>query len=130
MFYRAADIVFAVYDLSSVKESLQELEKEIDLVLEAAAQCAIILIGNKVDLQVNEKVSANAQASINRILAKYTENIILHLETSAKTGQNVKAMCTAIVELVGSVPKGYQIKQETKEKREPLQSCAVLNCKI
>ena len=96
MYYRGAAAAIVVYDITNpdsftgAKGWVKELQRRGD------PNVVIALAGNKADLDARRKVSfeeANAYAE---------ENGILHLETSAKNANNVKAL---FVEIAKKLPK-------------------------
>ena len=96
MYYRGAACAVVVYDITNpdsfagAKSWVKELQRRGD------ANVVIALAGNKADLESRRKVEfeeANAYAE---------ENGILHLETSAKNANNVKAL---FVEIAKKLPK-------------------------
>jgi small GTP-binding protein len=96
MYYRGAACAVVVYDITNpdsfagAKSWVKELQRRGD------ANVVIALAGNKADLESRRKVEfeeANAYAQ---------ENGILHLETSAKNANNVKAL---FVEIAKKLPK-------------------------
>lgn len=96
MYYRGAAAAIVVYDITNpdsftgAKSWVKELQRRGD------PNVVIALAGNKADLESRRKVEyeeANAYAE---------ENNILHLETSAKNANNVKAL---FVEIAKKLPK-------------------------
>ena len=96
MYYRGAAAEIVVYDITNpdsftgAKSWVKELQRRGD------PNVVIALAGNKADLESRRKVEfeeANAYAE---------ENGILHLETSAKNANNVKAL---FVEIAKKLPK-------------------------
>ena len=96
MYYRGASAAIVVYDITNpdsftgAKSWVKELQRRGD------PNVVIALAGNKADLENRRKVEfeeANAYAE---------ENGILHLETSAKNANNVKAL---FVEIAKKLPK-------------------------
>jgi Ras-related protein Rab-5C len=96
MYYRGAAAAVVVYDITNpdsftgAKSWVKELQRRGD------PNVVIALAGNKADLESRRKVEfeeANAYAE---------ENGILHLETSAKNANNVKAL---FVEIAKKLPK-------------------------
>eukprot|EP00526_Cylindrotheca_closterium_P023960 CAMPEP_0113602268 /NCGR_PEP_ID=MMETSP0017_2-20120614/665_1 /TAXON_ID=2856 /ORGANISM="Cylindrotheca closterium" /LENGTH=193 /DNA_ID=CAMNT_0000510603 /DNA_START=71 /DNA_END=652 /DNA_ORIENTATION=+ /assembly_acc=CAM_ASM_000147 len=96
MYYRGASAAVIVYDITNpdsftgAKSWVKELQRRGD------PNVVIALAGNKADLESRRKVDfeeANAYAE---------ENGILHLETSAKNANNVKAL---FVEIAKKLPK-------------------------
>jgi GTPase SAR1 family protein len=105
MYYRGASAAIVVYDITNpdsftgAKSWVKELQRRGD------PNVVIALAGNKADLEGRRKVEfeeANAYAE---------ENGILHLETSAKNANNVKAL---FVEIAKMLPKTAQ-----QPEREP-----------
>lgn len=99
MYYRGAAAAVVVYDITNpdsftgAKSWVKELQRRGD------PNVVIALAGNKADLESRRKVEfeeANAYAE---------ENGILHLETSAKNANNVKAL---FVEIAKKLPKTPQ----------------------
>jgi len=100
MYYRGASAAIVVYDITNpdsfagAKSWVKELQRRGD------PNVVIALAGNKADLEGRRKVEfeeANAYAA---------ENGILHLETSAKNANNVKAL---FVEIAKKLPKTQQL---------------------
>ncbi len=96
MYYRGAAAAIVVYDITNpdsfagAKSWVKELQRRGD------PNVVIALAGNKADLESRRKVEfeeANAYAE---------ENGILHLETSAKNSNNVRAL---FVEIAKKLPK-------------------------
>lgn len=96
MYYRGASAAIVVYDITDpdsfagAKSWVKELQRRGD------PNVVIALAGNKADLESRHKVDfedANAYAE---------ENGILHLETSAKNGTNVKEL---FMEISKRLPK-------------------------
>jgi len=96
MYYRGAAAAIVVYDITNpdsftgAKSWVKELQRRGD------PNVVIALAGNKADLESRRKVEfeeANSYAE---------ENGILHLETSAKNANNVKAL---FVEIAQKLPK-------------------------
>jgi Ras-related protein Rab-5C len=96
MYYRGASAAIVVYDITNpdsftgAKSWVKELQRRGD------PNVVIALAGNKADLEARRKVEfeeANAYAE---------ENGLLHLETSAKNANNVKAL---FLEIAKKLPK-------------------------
>ena len=89
MYYRGASAAIVVYDITNpdsftgAKSWVKELQRRGD------PNVVIALAGNKADLENRRKV-------------EFEENGILHLETSAKNANNVKAL---FVEIAKKLPK-------------------------
>jgi len=99
MYYRGAAAAIIVYDITNpdsfagAKSWVKELQRRGD------TNVVIAMAGNKADLESRRKVDfneANAYAE---------ENGILHMETSAKNSNNVRAL---FVEIAKSLPKTVQ----------------------
>jgi small GTP-binding protein len=96
MYYRGASAAIVVYDITNpdsfagAKSWVKELQRRGD------PNVVIALAGNKADLEGRRKVEFEEAA------AYANENNLLHLETSAKNSNNVKAL---FVEIAKSLPK-------------------------
>ena len=115
MYYRGAAAAIVVYDITNpdsftgAKSWVKELQRRGD------PNVVIALAGNKADLEARRAVEfeeANAYA---------VENNLLHLETSAKNANNVKALFVEIAKtLPKSVPEpereSFPIMPQTQEK--------------
>ena len=89
MYYRGASAAIIVYDITIIetftkaKRWLEELEKSNNKYI------YIILVGNKLDLNSHRKIYPE---DINKLIGdKY-----IHIEASAKTGQNINEIFTTI----------------------------------
>lgn len=96
MYYRGAAAAIVVYDITKkdsfngAKSWVKELQRRGD------PNVVIALAGNKCDVESKRKVQAEEAAQY------ALENDILHLETSAKTALNVRAL---FVEIAKKLPK-------------------------
>lgn len=96
MYYRGASAAIVVYDITNpdsfagAKSWVKELQRRGD------PNVVIALAGNKADLETRRKIEFE-EAS-----AYAMENGLLHLETSAKNSNNVKAL---FVEIAKKLPK-------------------------
>jgi len=96
MYYRGASAAIVVYDITNpdsfagAKSWVKELQRRGD------PNVVIALAGNKADLEGRRKVDFEEAA------AYAAENGLLHLETSAKNSNNVKAL---FVEIAKKLPK-------------------------
>lgn len=110
--YKGADGVFCVFDMTN-KESFEKVKENLKKCTNYVAipdEC-VTIIGNKNDLPRREIEKETAEELAQELKANY-------LETSAKTGENVKEMfeeiCLKIVKhkkiLEQNVPKGDQEK--------------------
>lgn len=104
MYYRGATAAIVVYDITNkdsftgAKSWVKELQRRGD------PNVVIALAGNKADLQTRRKVDKEeAQAYAE-------ENNILHIETSAKTAENVKQL---FVQIAYKLPKNAP--QDTRD---------------
>ena len=96
MYYRGATAAIIVYDVTSkssfegAKSWVKELQRRGD------PHCVIALAANKADLEGKRKVSVEEGD-------EYAgSNDIIHLQTSAKTGMNIKNL---FVEIARKLPK-------------------------
>jgi small GTP-binding protein len=107
-FFQRADGVAIIYDITDKSSFVKIEEYWINQIQENCKNSAIkILIGNKVDLEENRKVSV--EDGIN--LAKKYNNIGFY-ETSAKMGDNVNVAMTTLAELT------YKTVSESIEKEQ------------
>eukprot|EP01099_Mayorella_cantabrigiensis_P006022 TRINITY_DN494_c0_g1_i1.p1 TRINITY_DN494_c0_g1~~TRINITY_DN494_c0_g1_i1.p1 ORF type:complete len:199 (-),score=60.71 TRINITY_DN494_c0_g1_i1:424-1020(-) len=99
MYYRGAHAAIVVYDITKPKSFDRAKEWIRELQIQNKNQTLVILAGNKVDLPdrgVQEKV-AKAYAD---------ENDLIFMETSAKSGLNVRELLFAMsTELIQRAPK-------------------------
>mmetsp|Transcript_27410 Transcript_27410/g.51802 ORF Transcript_27410/g.51802 Transcript_27410/m.51802 type:complete len:194 (-) Transcript_27410:309-890(-) len=99
MYYRGAAAAIIVYDITNpdsfagAKSWVKELQRRGD------QNVVIAMAGNKADLEARRKVDFNEANEYAE------ENGILHMETSAKNANNVKAL---FVEIAKSLPKATQ----------------------
>ena len=92
MYYRNAHSAIVVYDITS-KDSFVGAKMWIDEIKKKGPEnCLIVLTGNKSDLETDRKVNKN------EIQNFVDHNNVIHILTSAKTGQNVKEMFFKIAE--------------------------------
>jgi small GTP-binding protein len=93
-FYQKAQGIVLMYDITS-EESFFYIKKLLKSIKEVSAdRIAVILIGNKIDLEADRRVSFNE----GKALAE--ENDLLFLETSAKSNVNVKETFTMLTRFV------------------------------
>jgi small GTP-binding protein len=96
MYYRGASAAIVVYDITNpdsfagARSWVKELQRRGD------PQCVIALAGNKADLESRRAVEFEEAA------AYAAEHGLLHLETSAKNSNNVKAL---FVQIAKQLPK-------------------------
>lgn len=90
MYYRAAAAAIVAFDITSVesfngaKTWVRELQRK------GEPDCVIALSGNKCDMDAERKVTRQEAEEYAQ------ENNLLYMETSAKTGQNVREIFIAI----------------------------------
>ncbi len=92
-----AIVVFDVTSRVSFTNAAQWLE---DVRKQRGSDALIVIVGNKADMEDRRQVSADEAASFAR-----KENL-LYMETSAKTGHNVKQLFT---EIAGLLPGGQNV---------------------
>ena len=89
MYYRGARAAVVVYDITDVA-SFTGAKKWISEIKKKNKDCLILLVGNKLDLKDERKVSLN-------MVSRFIEdNRLLYLESSAKTGFNVQKLFKTI----------------------------------
>jgi Ras-related protein Rab-5C len=99
MYYRGAAAAIIVYDITNpdsfagAKSWVKELQRRGD------TNVVIVLAGNKADLESRRRVD------FHEAKAYAEENGILHMETSAKNSNNVRAL---FIEIAKSLPKAMQ----------------------
>eukprot|EP00736_Rhodelphis_marinus_P003371 Rmarinus@m.24821 len=90
MYYRGAAAAIVVYDVTN-PESLEGAKSWVkELQRQGSADIVIALAGNKADLSAKREVDREAVNSYAE------ENGLIHMETSAKTAQNVNELFVAI----------------------------------
>jgi len=98
MYYKGAKAAVVVYDITSydtfrrAKEWINELHQN------ANTQIVIALVGNKVDLEENRKVSTQEAKEFAE------KNGLFHFETSAKRGINLSELFMAIAKAIPQAP--------------------------
>jgi len=92
MYYRNASIALVVYDITQ-KDSFEGAKSWIEeLRRRSPVNCIVAVLGNKCDLENNRKVN---KETVN----EYFQNKdLIHLETSAKTGKNIKKLFQLLIE--------------------------------
>ena len=83
MYYRGAKAAVVVYDITQ-KDTLTGAKNWIDELKKRQANCVIILVGNKVDLNEEREIVTSDVKEYAR------DHDLIHIEASAKTGHNVK----------------------------------------
>ena len=83
MYYRGAKAAVVVYDITQ-KDTLNGAKSWIDELKKRQANCVIILVGNKVDLNEEREIVTSDVKEYAR------DHDLIHIEASAKTGHNVK----------------------------------------
>lgn len=95
MYYRGAKAAIIVYDITE-KASLDSAKNWILELSKQAPSCMIILAANKVDLE-------NERAVVKHEINEYiSQNNLMHIETSAKTGHNVDKLFNLIGEKIAT----------------------------
>eukprot|EP00735_Rhodelphis_limneticus_P009006 TRINITY_DN2465_c0_g1::TRINITY_DN2465_c0_g1_i2::g.8794::m.8794 TRINITY_DN2465_c0_g1::TRINITY_DN2465_c0_g1_i2::g.8794 ORF type:complete len:193 (-),score=36.78,sp/Q5ZHW4/RAB5B_CHICK/65.33/2e-85,Ras/PF00071.17/7.1e-59,Miro/PF08477.8/1.9e-19,Arf/PF00025.16/2.6e-15,Gtr1_RagA/PF04670.7/0.00042,GTP_EFTU/PF00009.22/0.0017,MMR_HSR1/PF01926.18/0.03,DUF2624/PF11116.3/0.14,DUF258/PF03193.11/0.23,DUF258/PF03193.11/2e+03,KaiC/PF06745.8/3.4,KaiC/PF06745.8/47,AAA_16/PF13191.1/0.73 TRINITY_DN2465_c0_g1_i2:1015- len=90
MYYRGAAAAIVVYDVTNA-ESLEGAKSWVkELQRQGSADIVIALAGNKADLSSKREVDQE------EVAAYAEENGLIHMETSAKTAQNVNELFVAI----------------------------------
>jgi Ras-related protein Rab-5C len=84
LYYRAAKAAFVIYDITSMVSFKKAKEWVSELHENADQSVVIALVGNKVDLSENRKVTRSEAKQY------ADENGLLFYEVSAKTGSNIK----------------------------------------
>jgi Ras-related protein Rab-5C len=93
MYYRGADYIVIVYDITNLA-SFEKAKKWVNIIQSSDLDnYMIILVGNKIDL-ANDRVIQYDEA---KLYANSMENILLFLECSAKTAENVSKIITSII---------------------------------
>jgi Ras-related protein Rab-5C len=91
MYYRNASVALVVYDITQ-KDSFEGAKSWIEeLRRKSPDNCIIAVLGNKCDLEKNRKVNKNM------VNEYFQNNDLIHLETSAKTGKNIKKLFELII---------------------------------
>ena len=114
MYYRNAVFAIVVYDITSY-ESYDNAKVWINEVMIKEFTHVIILVGNKIDLNSERKVSEEEAE-------KYTkENNILFIETSAKSGENIEKVFINIIKMYNTLDiKENNIENEVNLNDKPL----------
>ena len=114
MYYRNAVFAIVVYDITSY-ESYDNAKVWINEVMIKEFTHVIILVGNKIDLNSERKVSEEEAE-------KYTkENNILFIETSAKSGENIEKVFINIIKMYNTLDiKENNIENDVNLNDKPL----------
>lgn len=114
MYYRNAVFAIVVYDITSY-ESYDNAKVWINEVMIKEFTHVIILVGNKIDLNSERKVSEEEAE-------KYAkENNILFIETSAKSGENIEKVFINIIKMYNTLDiKENNIENEVNLNDKPL----------
>ena len=130
MYYRGCKAALIIYDITSY-DSFQHSKKwikELESNGMNGNNTVIILVGNKIDLNVSRKVSIQEAQTYAK------ENNILFFETSAKTNENIKqvfiATAKGIVSKVDDIeqfckPVNYMIEESQKPRND--KACCLYN---
>tara|TARA_B110000438_G_C15525280_1_gene526026 strand:- start:1 stop:591 length:591 start_codon:yes stop_codon:yes gene_type:complete len=122
MYYRNANTAVVVYDITNndsfigAKIWINELRNK------GPDNCLIVLTGNKSDLENKRKVNKN------EIQNFVDHNDVIHILTSAKTGQNIKEMFFKIAEKskhkpIGILKNKITLKNKNKNKDRSYYGC-------
>ena len=96
LYYRNSDAALIVYDITN-RETYKKAISSIDELRNNSSVSAIIIIGNKSDLE-NERRVTNKEAK------EFCEtNDVIFLETSAKNNINIKEILTTLIEKLPSL---------------------------
>lgn len=104
MYYRGAEVVVLVFAVSD-KQSFEEGERWLQDVRQSGLgpTCTLVLVGNKADLEDERQVSTeDAEAFA-------AEQGMMYIETSAKTGHNVKEIMQNVAQ---RLPEGAGVREE------------------
>ena len=104
-FYRNADGLLVVFDLTC-KESFNHVKNWINEAKEHKNDIKTILVGNKLDLEVEREVDKETEL-------KFAEkNNLKYLETSAKNGKNINNSFKEMIALILNDKTEQEIKKE------------------
>ena len=90
MYYRGASVAIIVYDITYA-ESLNQAKRWVREIQRAVENCAIILVGNKLDLDSRREISTQDAASYAE------EHALEHIEVSAKSSLGVRDIFDKVV---------------------------------
>lgn len=95
LYYRNSDAALIVYDITN-RETYKKAISSIDELRNNSSVSAIIIIGNKSDLESERRVT-------NKEAKEFCEtNDVIFLETSAKNNINIKEILTTLIEKLPS----------------------------
>ena len=97
MYYRGAKAAVVVYDITK-KDTLNGAKSWIDELKKKQADCIIILVGNKFDLNEERNIVASDVKEYAR------DHDLIHIEASAKTGHNVEEIFNKICQEMETEP--------------------------
>ena len=97
MYYRGAKAAVVVYDITK-KDTLTGAKNWIAELQSRQAGCVIILVGNKIDLNKSRTVDAD---DVKEYARSYH---LIHIEASAKTGNNVEEIFNIICKEILAQP--------------------------
>lgn len=97
MYYRGAKAAVVVYDITQ-KDTLNGAKSWIDELKKRQADCVIILVGNKFDLNESRTIDADDVKEYARA------HRLIHIEASAKTGHNVEEIFNKICQKMETEP--------------------------
>ena len=118
MYYRNSSVAIVVYDITK-KSSFDGAKSWINEISKKAGDgCLIALLANKSDLVNERKIE---KKTINKFLEK---NDVLHFETSAKTGLNIKKLFNELVKkLLEEKNEGINIRNRLIEIETKKSNC-------
>ena len=98
MYFHSAAVAIVVYDITK-KSSFENLQRWIDLLKEKGPEDAqIVVVGNKLDLDVAEKRQVSFEEAT---LLSNANASLFYIEASAKTGQHVDDLFNRIANMSG-----------------------------
>jgi len=107
VFYKGAHCIFLVYDITRA-ETFEKIKKWLHEVREASSEnTLVILVGNMLDLEDMRTVPKEKALEL-----KGKENLDAFIETSAKTGLNVKQLFVKVAQMLYSRDDEKDIKNE------------------
>jgi Ras-related protein Rab-11A len=108
LYYKGLRGLLAVFDVTrdTSYTNLLNWISEIKAVIEDTTKIPVILIGNKIDLRIEGEPSHIASELGNKMAEQFSELLsdgklkVNYIETSAKTGENVEAAFSKLVETI------------------------------
>lgn len=115
-YIRDSSVAVVVYDITNRASFLNTDQWVEDIANERGNDVIIMLVGNKTDAQDKRQVSTDEGAAKAKDLAAKTEGDIIFIETSAKTGSNVKALFRKLASALPGMDKSEQQAVDVKMK--------------